>query len=244
MSPTTADAAIDHPMAGPTVMETLRASTREAHEAAETTGFSRAMMAQRLSLPAFVEFLRCLRIVHRGLESALDASADPVVRAVWSSDRARAGELDRDVADLEERMVESGLVEADAGPAAEAGRCDEARAAAEALVASIEADAIEHPTALLGHLYVLEGSRLGGAVLRPRIEAAYGLDDGRGLAYHPAGGPAVATRWKAFKSRMEEAVRCHDESQTMVTAARRSFEGVTAITRSIGAPAPEVVEPR
>ena len=61
---------------------------------------------------------------------------------------------------------------------------------------------IERPLALLGCVYVLEGSTLGATVLRPLVARAFLLTGEEGQAYLHNYGPEVQARWVQFQQRM------------------------------------------
>ena len=52
---------------------------------------------------------------------------------------------------------------------------------------------------LLGQMYVLEGSTLGGAVIARHVERTLGLSGGTGYSYFQSYGLATAARWRSFK---------------------------------------------
>jgi len=64
---------------------------------------------------------------------------------------------------------------------------------------------------LLGQMYVLEGSTLGGAVIARHVERTLGLAGGAGYSYFQSYGPATAARWRAFKETLaDHADSIHD----------------------------------
>lgn len=57
----------------------------------------------------------------------------------------------------------------------------------------------------LGSLYVLEGSTLGGQVIRRNVERRLGLDGQRGCAYFAGYGAETGLMWRAFLARLDAA---------------------------------------
>ncbi len=50
----------------------------------------------------------------------------------------------------------------------------------------------------LGAMYVMEGSRLGGAIIAKHVETALGFQMGRGAAYFRGSGKQTGSLWKDF----------------------------------------------
>ena len=61
-----------------------------------------------------------------------------------------------------------------------------------------ELPTLHNTAALLGSMYVLEGSRLGGQYLVRDLEASLGLTPQHGLSFFYGFGPETGSRWKAF----------------------------------------------
>lgn len=57
---------------------------------------------------------------------------------------------------------------------------------------------LDHPTSVLGVLYVLEGATLGGNVLRKHLSEQLGLEAGNGCAFLYVYGQDTGMQWKAF----------------------------------------------
>ncbi len=217
--PATADTSANprHPVQIPpggsaTVMDRLRVETRAAHEATEGIPFSAAMVQRRLPKDRFIAHLAAMAIVHEALEAALAASTHPTVRRVWRDDLRKLPLLRRDLAFFDATSLEGDAVAAPAG----------------AYAAHIRALAAEKPVALLGHLYVLEGSTLGATILHGHIKEAYGLDQD-GLAYYSPYGNAVMPHWREFKDRMNESAVDPAEQSQIVDGAKVAFARIGEI---------------
>lgn len=63
------------------------------------------------------------------------------------------------------------------------------------------------PEAALGHLYVLEGSRLGGKVIASKVKQRLGLDESCGCSYFSSNGMEVSGHWRDFKKLTESLSR-------------------------------------
>lgn len=57
---------------------------------------------------------------------------------------------------------------------------------------------------LLGSMYVIEGSTLGGQIIAPRIAERLGLGSADGIRYFSGYGEATGAMWQAFRRRLTE----------------------------------------
>lgn len=200
-------------------MQRLRDETRAQHIATEAIPFSSSILAGTLPRGSYAAQLMAYLPIHRSLEAALNAAAHPAIDQVWTDEMRRTHLLE---ADLDDLGIPPGYAIA--------------RSEGEALAAWIDELAASDPVAVLGVLYVLEGSTLGGAVLRKHLSAAYGLTDA-GLAYYAPYGKHPKPHWVAFSSRMNEAVTDPAEGDRVVAAARETFTRIGRILVALTEPA-------
>ncbi|MBT2479846.1 biliverdin-producing heme oxygenase [Streptomyces sp. ISL-94] len=203
-----------------TVVERLRSGTRAWHDGLESTRFATAMTAGTLPLDRYVGQLTAYGVVLEALEDELSRATSPSVGSVWSADLGKLPLVERDLAYF-----------------AGAGGAPVPWAAAEAgaFAREIRRAAASDPRALLGFLYVMEGSTLGGLVLRPYVAAAYGLHTGDGVAYYGSGDRA---RWARFTARMNGALTEPGAQDRVIAAARRACRHTAAIARALSAGLP------
>jgi len=194
-------------------MEKLREETRAQHERLEHTPFFTALEAGTLDLASYVGWLRALHALHETVEGELARSDHPVVRAVWQAAQQRTPWLERDLAHFEAQTLP-----------------ELPRAQLEAILASQELRhrAVAHPVTLLGALYVLEGSALGGQVLRQRVTKSLSLHDGAGLTYLTGRGAETTAHFKAFAERMNGAIT---EPELMAEVVATSADLFTRLER-------------
>lgn len=167
--------------------EDLKAATFFAHVQLQTAPMFQALTACQLPLESYVGQLRALLAIHGVIEQALSVCTDQRVAGVWNADMSKLLLLQQDLAYFEPRTVA------------------DLRGAVEAALNTADAlrlRAIEAPLALLGWLYVLEGSTLGATVVRPLVARALLLSGNEGLAYLHSYGDAVPAHWAAFQARM------------------------------------------
>lgn len=184
----------------------LRAGTRRQHAAVES---SLSFLAPGVRPADYRAFLARWHGFHRVAEPRLDAWHDRVRLLDWPA-RRKLRLLERDLRVL-------GL-----------GRDQVHR-----LPACPDVPVVEGTATALGVLYVVEGSTLGGAVLRRRLAGGQIPDDAFGfLAPY---GDDVGRRWLGYRAATAAWVEEHPEQgDRVVAAARRTFEVVTRWTAAVG----------
>lgn len=200
-----------------TPAERLRASTRQHHDALESTGFARALLSRTLPLDRYVGQLAAHRIVLHALEGELSRAADPAVVRVWSPELVKVPLLDQDL----NYFAASGTAP-----------CPLALGPARAFARETERTAASAPRALLGFLYVLEGSTLGAMTLRRHVREAYRLDGTGGIAYYGSGD---RDRWRRFTGRLDRALTGRAAQDDVIAAAGRAYRHTAALTAALSA---------
>lgn len=197
-----------------TIMSRLRDETAPDHKRAESSALEQALMAGTLPRAGFVALLAQRLCIHRVLERRLRelAGRDARVAEIVRAEQAQEANLADDL-----RFFGVDPVAVTALPTTRA------------LTAGMERAGDETPAALLGFLYVFEGSKNGARHMARRIRAAYGLEGAEGLRYLDPHGEAQRPVWAAFKARMDAATFSGAEQDAMLAAAKRAFDGVAAI---------------
>lgn len=191
----------------------LRAATRSRHDAVEALPYFVALRGDGLPRQSAVSYLRGLAIVHAVLESCL-ASSPSSLRILKRPKVQRTASL------------RATLAAAGATALPDVPRAIDAaiRLADRVLLAA------EPPAALLGPLYVLEGSQLGGQVLRRHLAVALGVAPEH-IAYiaEPA---AVAIEWAEFRRELDDLELPEPEVEAVLRAAEATFEGIADLAAS------------
>jgi heme oxygenase len=209
-----------------TLPDQIRSALAADHAAVEATPFARAMVSGRIAPADYAAGLAGLYHLHAALEGGLGEAAGrcPEVAAVYDPDRmARSPLAARDLAAL------------GAPPAGEPGP-------AVARLARRFADwAAGAPWALLGPLYVLEGSRMGSMVLVRSLAPALGVDrrPGAGLDYHLDG---IATRpqdWQVFRAALAGLPLTPAQRADVLAAAVATMGGLLELYAALPVAAPE-----
>ena len=192
----------------------LREETAPHHRRAERTEFQRALLAGRLPLNSYRAWLGQMLVVYEALEEHLEAlrARGKFVRLL-ALEWARTAELERDLAELR---------------AGQEPPCP----ATLAFQSRLAAWAKGSPEALLGVLYVLEGSTNGSRHIARAIRSAYGLEGSRGTAFLDPYGDRQPDCWRAFKEALDAEVPS-ELVCGLVEAAGETFDAVTAIATAL-----------
>ncbi|MEI7731506.1 MAG: biliverdin-producing heme oxygenase [Verrucomicrobiota bacterium] len=207
-----------------TLLEELKATTFMAHARLQTRPCFQALAACQLPLESYVGQLRALAMIHGVLESALDACTEARVAFVWNRDMRKLALLQQDLRFFEPQAV------ADLKEAVEAALKATGR---------LRVCALEQPLALLGWLYVLEGSTLGAVILRPMFARAFLLTGQDGLAYLHGYGRAVYARWAVYQQRMNSLELSAAEREQITSAANEFFTLLEPIFQALYPFSPE-----
>jgi heme oxygenase len=199
------------------IMQRLKAETSDLHSHAESRTLQRAIATGNVDRTTFTAYLGQLYQVHHSLESALEASRDkhPAIGALATGERMRIPDLDRDLA-----YYGVDRDEITAGDAAQ-------RFSNQIL----EIQAL-NPVALLGALYVLEGSTNGGRFLARVLRKSWDLD-GEGLAYFDPYGDEQPRKWASFKREMNGASFEADQEAAIIEMAKSTFQAIAEVSDEV-----------
>jgi heme oxygenase len=197
------------------IMDRLRDSTAELHRHAESRTLQRDMARGTVDRPTLARYLSQLFLVHSALESRLAqlVATRQRLEELFKADQHRA-------ADLRADLHISGVEAATVAPLP----------ATRTLIEHIESvDSI----ALLGMLYVLEGSMNGNRFIVRSLMKAFGTTDGAGLSYFNPYGEGQPQRWQQFKDAMNTASLVDDDVEGIIDAARIMFESLARISDDV-----------
>lgn len=196
------------------MMQRLRDETQALHNELEHTQFSLDLVKRKLPLSRYVGQLLAYRVVLGALETQLSSSTDPSTSAVWRAELAKVPLLERDLSFFGDQPARGNSGEKVANKFAE----------------RIHRYTNQDPAALLGILYVMEGSTLGAQYLVKHVRAAFNLVNGSGLEYYSSGD---RTRWHAFAARMNETITDRPQQRTVLNAANVCYREVGAILAAV-----------
>jgi hypothetical protein len=92
---------------------------------------------------------------------------------------------------------------------------------------------LENPPALLGYLYVLEGSTLGNSMHQPDIATTFHLQRLHGCRYYSNYGEEVHERWRDFSGTMNDTLPDEDSHAPVVAAALLAFAELEKIYQAL-----------
>jgi heme oxygenase len=199
------------------IMQRLKAETSDLHSHAESRNLQRAIASGEVDRTTFGTYLGQLYLVHQSLESALEKNRNThaAIDALATADRMRIPDLDRD---LEFYGFDRGQIAAG----------DAARRFSNQIR---EIETLD-PVALLGALYVLEGSTNGGRFLARALRKSWGLD-GEGLAYFDPYGEEQPQMWAAFRRGMDEAAFDADQAEAIIEMAKSTFQAIAEVSDEV-----------
>ena len=199
------------------IMKRLKAETGDLHSHAESRTLQRAIASGEVDQTTFSAYLGQLYQVHNSLETALEDSRDKnaAIGALATEDRMRIPDLDRD---LEFYGVDRDEIAT--GDAAK--RFD---------IEVREVTTLD-PVALLGALYVLEGSTNGGRFLARALRKSWGLD-GKGLSYFDPYGEEQPQKWAAFRRDMDEASLDAAQEEAIIEMAKATFLAIADVSEEV-----------
>ncbi len=200
-----------------TIMQRLKAETSDLHSHAESRTLQRAIASGEVDRTTFSAYLGQLYRVHHSLESALENSRDQhaAIGALATADRMRVPDLDRDL-----MFYGTDRDEIEAGDAAQR------------FATQVQKIKALDPVALLGALYVLEGSTNGGRFLARALRKSWGLD-GDGFAYFDPYGDEQPQKWAAFRRDMDEASFEADQEEAIIEMAKATFLAIAEVSDEV-----------
>lgn len=197
-----------------TLMDRLRAATREAHAAAESRPLERAMAVGGVSRDLYADYLVQRLYVHERLESLMRSllQEEERFRRCVTDDLFQVENLRCDLRALGRSAVPSELLP----PARD-------------LIEAIERVFGDRAVAVLGPWYVFEGSKNGGRMLARAVGVKLDLPPGPGLKYLDPHGAEQRARWQTFRAAVDAESWSSVEADAIVAAAQATFAGVSAI---------------
>lgn len=201
----------------PSFMTSLKEATRELHDEIEGVPFHHRLAQGALTLDEYRTLLEALLFVHHSLERLRSTLPEgPTLRCSQPLLHLSSA-LEADIQDA----VAGG---ADLLP----GPQEEAHRYARKLEASGD------PLLLLGHLYVLHGSLLGGLHLRRLFLATLPLQ-GDEMRYFGGFGDAVPRAWNQFRGLMNREGFDHFSGARIIQAAKDCFQELISLYSSFPA---------
>jgi heme oxygenase len=196
----------------------LRETTRTLHKDAESRPLQRAMAKGTLPPGSYVMYLGQLRHLHEALEASLDSvsASHPGLAVLFTEDRRRVPDLDRDLAAFGVSVEDLPVLPATAE-----------------FMSRVEDLATSESVALLGPLYVLEGSTNGGKFLARVLERSLQIENRAGLSYMDPYGDRQPEMWATFKRLADRVELTPDQRSAVTEAACETFRAIAVISDAV-----------
>jgi heme oxygenase (biliverdin-producing, ferredoxin) len=180
----------------------IRSAIAESHDSIEKTPFSIAMMSDFISASDYARGLAQLWRIHWALETGMRAS--DAIADFLKDEMCRTETIKRDLRSLK--------------------FCTHSFPAmpqTESIVKQMGTWTKHSPHALIGCLYILEGSRMGSLVIARPLSKALGIPAGEiaGLEYHVEGAAGTPARVRALKERIDSTPFAISETLQIVDGA-------------------------
>ena len=199
-------------------MSRLKAETRARHDATEAIPYSSAIVEETLPKAIYVTQLAAYVPMHRTLEQALRDSKHEVIQAVWDESLVKLGAFQADLEFF-------GATEQDLAP--------HVRRAVEQFEQAVRCRAEHDPVSLLGYLYVVEGSTLGGTILTQHVQSMYELDRDGVRSLLPYEKHEVMPRWRAFRETVNGLVTDEAMQERIIDGACDAFDRIGEVLRAL-----------
>jgi heme oxygenase len=188
----------------------LKEAIAETHDAIEALPLSKSILEGQISRATYRVLLSQLWYVHADLERLLLGAAELV------------GLVERTMHRTNTIMADLAALEMEIAPI---------QPCTTRTLQAVRAAAHASPWALLGCLYVLEGSRMGSMVLVKPLSAALKVElrPGQGLDYHLEGMQTRPRDWMQFKARLTALELDADQTQQAIHGAQLMMQGLYAI---------------
>ena len=190
------------------LIDRLKHETQLLHTRLENLPFFAALANGTLPLASYMNQLRAFATAFGTLEHAKTSLQEPAIRALLEVGESRFTHLLRDLGCFGDKMI----------PEIIGVKCH-----ADAMAARIRLLGLEDPVALLGYVYVLQGTTLGNRVHLPDIQRICTVEKTGGDEFYTGYGDQTDEFWHVFASLMNSFGWGDETNERILTAAREAF---------------------
>lgn len=206
------------PVCESSLMGALKQTTAGLHLEAENHPFQKALAAGKLDRNAYIAYLDQMLLIHRTLEEALRElrRCYPMLAEVILDEQFQEPHLRSDLAYY--------------------GAADPAGVAMPCVVAyqqRVERLRAERGMELLGHHYVLEGSKNGAKFMARSVRAAFGLTPGAGDRFLDPYGEEQRAKWLRFRSEMDRVPFTREQREAILVGACDMFRTMIRLAEEL-----------
>lgn len=200
------------------MMERLKSQTKKLHIKAHELPFFKALFNKELKIDSYIGQLNALAIINRALEQELETADHPAIKSLLNGYMPKVPLIEQDLAYFRPLNIKEIIP---------------ANQAALSVADKIAVRKQQNPVSLLGYLYTLEGSTLGGKVIKPHIADLFGLKGPEGLLFFDSYGENVRSNWENFYSRMLHAVHDENTEKDIVEASYELFSDLLKVYEAL-----------
>jgi len=187
----------------------LKQETQPLHARLEKLPFITALSNGTLPLASYVNQLRAFATAFGTLEHETTTILEPSVHAVFGAGESRFSHLLRDLCCFGDKMIPEII---------------EVKRHADAMAARIRLLGVEDPIALMGYVYVLQGTVLGNRVHLPDITRTFNIDTSSGAAFYAGYGTRTDEYWAILSSLMNSFDSGEEVTERILAMALEAFD--------------------
>ena len=200
------------------ITKSLKEAISDNHTRMEALPFFVALTKGELPIESYVGNLRTMAVILGTLEHELSYVTLEEVSRLCQSRPSRLVHLRRDLSMLDPLFI-ADIVSANQQ--------------AQKIAERIRRYRIEQPTALLGILYVLEGSTLGNAMHLPDVIKTFGPQISETACFYAGYGDKTAENWKVLLSAMNSLQLNQERHEQIIQVAKDFFDQLEVLFASL-----------
>ncbi len=206
------------PIAGDTAkpqssfMESIKHAIQESHDAIEKTAFAEGIMNATLTLEDYTFYLRQMLAIHAPLDAYLDQT--PLQDWVPATAK-RTTAIQEDISFLYPAGLNAAVLPA-----------------TQQIVEALKQSYVTEPLSLLGHVYILEGSRMGSRVIAKPLQRQLGIPP-KALRYHLDNFETQPRVLKEFRHRLDRDIQSHHQQEAIRRAATQFMKQLLRMYRDL-----------
>lgn len=194
--------------------EELKNSTNPIHKRLEQTAFFKELANRSLPLESYVNYLQAMAGINGVLEKEILIANHPILNLIWKPEMQKLPSLLVDLESLNSTEIADIPLVVDA-------MLD--------TIKFIRLCRIEKPISLFGILYVIEGSTLGGKVLKKLVQENFQFPENEKVLYLDYYKDKKLEHWEEFKSKLNSLDLTDTERQSILETANLFFKKIESI---------------
>ena len=200
----------------PTLIQKIRLKTRQIHDELEALPFAQSIINENIPLEKYLNLLQQLFHIHLQLEDCLQKQLQFHLLLTPSTQRSHI--IKKDLQYFNQPQISEPLT------------------MTSRFLSWLQSVHKNAPYKILGTLYVMEGSRMGSAILKKHLANALNIEPkiGNGLDYHMEGVQKLGLYWKQFCCNLDEFVPKNYESD-VIDGAFETMKQLHSIYEQLGA---------